>query len=409
MSLLSIGRRGGKRPADPAEARRALTELEEFAGTSPRNLERLVRRALELRVPDGTEIVVEGRFPSGYFIVMDGRIEVYASGRSAGPAVKINELGPGDHFGEVGLIEGMPATATVRSSGACRLLRIPGRDLLAVLDDEPGVMSRFLEPISGALARTDPTYRLAADESAGKSRELHDPADLRRLAELGSDLGPLLGPGGREELLDRVAASAVAVLDAQACSIALLEDEQLVFRGVAGAGAEDLKGRRLALDRGITGSVLTSGQSVAIDDVAKDPRFDRSFASATGYVPRSLHAIRLEVDRGPLGVLQVLDAEHLRGRDDALEVLAAFAGLAALTIETGSVFGNLGRAVFGAAADVLEGAELAGALAEAARASPPGGRLEARLLAALGVLKGLPEEEIAPLLQAIETAGRRGG
>jgi hypothetical protein len=55
-----------------------------------------------------------------------------------------------------------------------------------------------------------------------------------------------------------------------ACSLALLEpdDEHLRFSATSGEGVAAVVGLRLPVSRGIAGWVVSSGQSIAIDDVA---------------------------------------------------------------------------------------------------------------------------------------------
>ena len=56
----------------------------------------------------------------------------------------------------------------------------------------------------------------------------------------------------------------------------------------------DHRGQR----RGIAGYAFSTGQPLAVADVAQDPRFDRTVAESTGYVPRSLLATPLVDDAG---------------------------------------------------------------------------------------------------------------
>ena len=58
-------------------------------------------------------------------------------------------LGPGDYFGEVGLIQHVPRTATVTATSPSRLLRVPGEAFLEALSS--GVASPSL--LEGAKAR----------------------------------------------------------------------------------------------------------------------------------------------------------------------------------------------------------------------------------------------------------------
>ncbi len=66
-------------------------------------------------------------------------------------------------------------------------------------------------------------------------------------------------------------------------------------------------GSRWPPRHGIVGYVFSTGQPIALTDVASDPRFDKGTAERTGYLPRSIAAVPL-VDAGAtVGVLQVLD------------------------------------------------------------------------------------------------------
>jgi GAF domain-containing protein len=196
---------------------------------------------------------------------------------------------------------------------------------------------------------------------------------LEQVAALAADLGPALAPVGQTELLRSITAAARELFDAAACSLALLDEAQetLTFHVASGAGAQAVVGQRVPVDRGIAGWVVSSGQPVAVADVAADPRFAAEVAEATGYVPRSVLAMPLQTEREVLGVIELLDqrADSPAGRRD-MELLGLFAGQAALAIETSRVFSDLGRSLFSAlerAAGDGPDPDLAGALHDLAR------------------------------------------
>jgi len=197
---------------------------------------------------------------------------------------------------------------------------------------------------------------------------------LEQVAALAADLGPALAPVGQLELLHSITAAARELFDAAACSLALLDDAQetLTFHVASGAGAEAVVGQRVPVDRGIAGWVVSSGQPVAVADVAADPRFAADVAEATGYVPRSVLAMPLQTEREVLGVIELLDqrADSPAGRRD-MELLGLFAGQAALAIESSRVFSGLGQALFRALGMATTGdRDLAASLDELARRSP---------------------------------------
>jgi CRP-like cAMP-binding protein len=65
------------------------------------------------------------------------------------------------YFGEIGVIEGIPRTATVRTMSPSRLLRIEADDFLDALSDSTPSPS-LVDGMSGRLARTHPSYRATA-------------------------------------------------------------------------------------------------------------------------------------------------------------------------------------------------------------------------------------------------------
>ncbi len=196
---------------------------------------------------------------------------------------------------------------------------------------------------------------------------------LSDLSQLAADLGPALRPRGDDELLQAIVDTARVVFDAAACSISLLSEreDELVCRVAAGSGAEATVGLRIPVDRGIAGWAVMAGQSIAIDDVRRDPRFAADIAETTGYIPNSIMAMPLESERATFGAIEVLDRRRngAEGVDD-MELLARFARQATLAVETSRVFSNLGHALFEAAALAAPRHDLRDALAQRAAAAP---------------------------------------
>src|SRR3954453_1098805 len=133
----------------------------------------------------------------------------------------------------------------------------------------------------------------------------------------------------RAALLRGVVDAARAALDARAASIALLDPRtgDLVFEAVAGGGGPELLGASFRPDQGIAGHVVQTGTALAIDDLARDPRFAHDIAVETGYQPEALAAAPIAVDGSVVGVLSVLDAgaPPAAGMPAVLEALCAHA------------------------------------------------------------------------------------
>jgi GAF domain-containing protein len=194
-------------------------------------------------------------------------------------------------------------------------------------------------------------------------------APLAEAAVVAATVAGGLGLPGGVELLTALADAARIAFAAAACSIATLDEGagELVYRAAAGAGAEQVVGTRLALSVGLGGYAAASGQTLAVDDVTRDPRFAADVAQRTGYLPRSLLVTPISRGDRVLGVLSVLDRAGPPGAA-ALDLAARFASAVAGVLEIDRTVGDLGRLLFDAAASAVEGnrPDVASALRHAA-------------------------------------------
>lgn len=178
-----------------------------------------------------------------------------------------------------------------------------------------------------------------------------------------------LAPVTAEPALRAIADAGAAALHVTAASIALYEaaDNTLVFRAAAGPEGEGVIGLAIAAHEGIAGYVFSTGQPLAVADVAADPRFGRATAEQTGYVPRSLLAVPLADGEAIVGVMEWLDRTDGAPFDLAdLEVARRVAGAATATARATRLerdAGGLLRRALGAVA--VAGADGAGGAAEA--------------------------------------------
>jgi len=159
----------------------------------------------------------------------------------------------------------------------------------------------------------------------------------RLLASIGARAGIArrLEPPALDRLLRSIVEATVELFDAEASSIALLEaDGGLRFRVAAGPQGKGVVGLTVAVGEGIAGYVQQTGQPLAMTDVASDPRFGREAAARTGYIPRSVLAVPLELDDQVIGVLEVLDKRGGSGFDLVdLSRAGVFARQAAVAID----------------------------------------------------------------------------
>jgi GAF domain-containing protein len=160
----------------------------------------------------------------------------------------------------------------------------------------------------------------------------------------------LVPPAG-EPALRAIADAGAAALHVTAASIALHDaaTNQLVFRAAAGPQGEGVVGLAMASHEGIAGYAFSTGQPLAIADVATDARFGRETAERTGYVPRSLLAVPLVDGEGVIGVMEWLDRADGNPFDLVdLEVATRVAGAASATARATRLEHDAGRLLIGA-------------------------------------------------------------
>lgn len=97
---------------------------------------REILSAFQTRVVEPGQVVIsEGEQGGGLYVVMDGEMEV--STQDDGEPVIVAYLGSGDVFGEISLIRGEHAVATVTAVDRSHLLFLPRRDFEAVAEMAP--------------------------------------------------------------------------------------------------------------------------------------------------------------------------------------------------------------------------------------------------------------------------------
>jgi MFS family permease len=135
-----------------------LQSLDIFAGASRAALERIARSAVEERIPADTVIIREGAEADDFFVLTAGEVAVSSAGE-AEVEQSLGVLTPPNYFGEIGLLEHRPRTATVTTTTECTVYRINGVDFVEALT-VTNLSPTALGSAQMRLARTHPSLEL---------------------------------------------------------------------------------------------------------------------------------------------------------------------------------------------------------------------------------------------------------
>lgn len=106
-----------------------LRSMDLFAPLDPRTTEQLARSLNEVRFVAGDVLVREGEEADRFFVVESGRVEVTQADPVRGDRVLRTE-GPGEYFGEIGLLRDVPRTATITALEDTVVLTLARDDFL---------------------------------------------------------------------------------------------------------------------------------------------------------------------------------------------------------------------------------------------------------------------------------------
>jgi CRP-like cAMP-binding protein len=144
--------RGPRQISAEERARRvaALGQAPLFASLPKRHLRSIARLTGVSEYDQGATVVREGDPGSRFHVLLDGRAKVVRRGRT------VARLSPGDFFGEIGLLDPGPRTASVIAESPLWCLTLAGKDFMDILASEASLAIRVMRELAGRLRRCEP-------------------------------------------------------------------------------------------------------------------------------------------------------------------------------------------------------------------------------------------------------------
>jgi CRP-like cAMP-binding protein len=195
-----------------------LSAITMFQGMSPAHLEVLQAGGMVIEPRDGTAVFQQGEAADAVYAVIggDGHVRIGAVDRNS-KALMVELFRVGDIFGEIGVIDNGPRTASAIAEGRVRLYKIRSAAFRSAMAQSPELGTAMTNWLSQRLRRTfellqDATFETLEVRLARQVLYLVEREG--RQTEAGYRLGHRLRQGDLADLLGATTRSIITILNA---------------------------------------------------------------------------------------------------------------------------------------------------------------------------------------------------
>ena len=127
----------------------ALRDVPLFSGIEGKELTRIANQMKERIFREGSTVVAEGETGAGFFVIAEGNATV-----SIGGDVRAT-LGPGDHFGEIALIDDGVRSASITAATDLRCYGLTPWEFRPFIEEHPQVAWVLLRTLAKRIRSTN--------------------------------------------------------------------------------------------------------------------------------------------------------------------------------------------------------------------------------------------------------------
>jgi CRP/FNR family cyclic AMP-dependent transcriptional regulator len=113
-----------------------------FSSVQPDDLAAVAERAIEVEFPADRVIARQGEIGTGFFVVVEGSVRVVRDGK------EVAILRPGEFFGELSVLDGLPRVAQVIAIEPTRCLALASWDFEQALLESPPLALAILRGLA---------------------------------------------------------------------------------------------------------------------------------------------------------------------------------------------------------------------------------------------------------------------
>ncbi len=139
-----------------------------FSGLAEQDLLLIQNHAAIKSYRKNTVVIEQGDESTSLYIVAKGRVRVYLANED-GKELLLHNLGPGDYFGELALLGGIPRTASVMTETDTRLLVVTKQGFVECVRSNPDIALETIRQLVDKLSQlTEKTGVLALNDVYGR-------------------------------------------------------------------------------------------------------------------------------------------------------------------------------------------------------------------------------------------------
>jgi CRP/FNR family cyclic AMP-dependent transcriptional regulator len=150
-----------------------------FDGLSPEALAKIESRAVARNYPRNAVVISEGDEATSMFIIVSGSVKVYHT-EADGKETILNTQGPGQHFGELALVDDAPRSASVMTQEQSRLLVLSKAAFRECLEESPEVGYHLVQALARQVRRLTETVNMMGRDVYGRIRTLLESLAVER-------------------------------------------------------------------------------------------------------------------------------------------------------------------------------------------------------------------------------------
>ena len=120
-----------------------------FSDLNERELKAVAASMKERTFRPGDHVTEEGKGGVGFFVIADGTAQVSIGGKD------VRTFGPGDYFGEIGLVADMDRTATIKAESELRCYGMTSWDFRPLVESNASIAWKMLQVMAQRLKEAE--------------------------------------------------------------------------------------------------------------------------------------------------------------------------------------------------------------------------------------------------------------